>query len=574
MRRVRSLFALAVGLWLTCPSTTYAQNCIVPPSGLAHWWRGEGNGFDAISIQDGVLIGGVQFGAGKIGTGFSFTGSGDDYIALPQNLFPMPDSESGNSPFSFEVWFQSTVGGGILGQQDLPPFNSTLGGYVPAVYVGTNGLLYAQMFWGTETQIVSTNQVSDGQFHHLVITYDGNLETVYLDSAILGTNSFVQQGYAPVYYYELGTAYTGGWDGAPGGWFPFTGTIDEPSLYVRALAAADVAALFQSGSAGKCAPPGAGLVLRHRYNFNAPPSSLVVTDSIRGANGILVYTSPDPPYTNGVSDGSDFTSNGSLQLNGSSGCVSLPPRLVSSLSNFTIEAWVTWNGPGTSVWQRVFDFGISDRGTNANGIGTNYVIFTTARGGSELPGFEETTVNPFGNAVDPQALVLNGPGPMPIGQEVYIAIVYDPLGNSSRLYLNGALVSSASNVVNATSRFMDYTDWLGRSQWQRDPLFNGSFNEFRIWEGVLSDQDIASHYAVGPDQQFVTSRPVMNITRTAGNVILSWPAEGTEAFQLQSTPALSIPVWSALTNGITATNGTYTVTLPATSAPAFYRLKQ
>jgi hypothetical protein len=546
----------------------------VPPSGLAHWWRGEGNGFDTISIQDGVLIGGVQFGAGKVGTGFSFSGSGDDYIALPQNLFPMPNSGSGTDPFSFEAWFQTTVGGAILGQQDLPPFNSTLGGYVPAIYIGTNGLLYAQMFWGTETQIVTTNLVNDGQFHHVVVTYDGSLETVYLDATVIGTNAFVQQGYAPVYYYELGTAYTGGWDGAPGGWFPFTGIIDEASLYVRALSAADVTALFESASAGKCAPPNAGLVLRHRYNFDGPPSSLVVTDSIRGANGILVYTSPDPPYTNGVSDGSAFTGNGTLQLNGTSGCVSLPPRLVSSLSNFTIEAWVTWNGPGTSVWQRVFDFGISDKGTNANGIGTNYVIFTTARGGDELPGFEETTVNPFGNVVDPQAVVLTGPGPMTIGEEVYIAIAYDPLSSLSKLYFNGVLAGSSTNIVNATSLFMDYSDWLGRSQWQRDPLFNGTYNEFRIWQGILSDQDITSHYAAGPDQQFVTSRPVMNITRAGASLVLSWPAEGTEAFQLQSTTNLLVPAWAPVASDVTLTNGSYRVMLPSAGEPAFYRLKQ
>src|SRR3954471_2325534 len=130
MRTGRALITVAVWLWVAsglgyrggtwlAGFCAYGQNCVVPPSGLAHWWRGEGNGFDTISVQDGFLIGGVQFGAGEAGTGFSFSGSGDDYIALPQNLFPMPDSGSGAIMFSFEVWFQTTVGGGILGQQDL-----------------------------------------------------------------------------------------------------------------------------------------------------------------------------------------------------------------------------------------------------------------------------------------------------------------------------------------------------------------------------------------------------------------------------------------------------------------------
>lgn len=573
MRNLLRWMALAACGWVAASLPVQAQNCLPPPAGLVHWWRGEGNGFDSISIQDAVLIGGVQFAPGEVGTGFSFSGSGDDYIALPQNIFPAPVSDTGTTPFSFEVWFQTTVGGGILGQQDLVPFNSTLGGYVPALYVGTNGLLYAQMFWGTGAQLVSTNLVNDGQFHHALVTYDGAVENLYLDGVLIGATPFVQQGYSSNYYYELGTAYTGGWDGAPGEWFPFTGVIDEASLYDRALSPAEAVALFKAGSAGKCAPPGAGLVLRHRYSFDGSPSSLVVTDSVRGANGLLVYGSPGPPYTNGTPDGSAFTGTGTLQLNGSSGCVSLPPRLLSSLSNFTVEAWVTWNGPGTSTWQRVFDFGISDRGTNANGIGTNYVIFTPAQGGSGLPGFEETTVNPFGTVVDPLALVLTGPNPMPIGQEVYVAITYDPLGSSTRMYLNGALVSSSSNTVNATSHFTDYTDWLGRSQWDRDPFFNGSFDEFRVWQGVLTDQDIGSHYAAGPNEQFVSTRPLINIAPGGAGVVLAWPADGTAGFQLQSSSSLLVPAWVTVTNAVTMSNGIYSVALPD-SAAAFYRLKQ
>ena len=574
MKTSRSWIAIAGSFWIASGILLQAQNCTSPPSGLAHWWRGEGNGFDTISIDDAVLIGGVQFAPGKVGTGFSFSGSGDDFIALPANIFPMPVSGEGNAPFSFELWFQTTNGGVILGQQDLPPFESDLGGYVPAIYVGTNGLLYVQLFWTTAPQFTSTNLVNDAMFHHLVVTYDGALEKLYFDGTVIGTTPLTQEGYSPTYYYEMGTVYTGGWDGTTGDWFPFTGIIDEPSLYTRALTASEVTSLFNSGSAGKCAPPGAGLVLRHRYSFDEPASSRVVTDSIRGANGLLVYGSPGPPYTNGIPDGSGFSGEGTLQLNGSNGCVSLPPRLLSSVSNFTVEAWVTWNGPDTNVWQRVFDFGISDRGTNANGIGTNYVIFTTARGGTGLPGFEETTVNPFGTAVDPEALVLTGAAPLPIGQEVYIAISYDPLTNSTRLYLDGVLVASSSNVINATSRFMDYTDWLGRSQWDRDPFFSGSFNEFRIWQGVLSEQDIASHFAAGPDQQFVISRPLLNIAHTGNSILLSWPADGTAGFQLQRTQNLSAPSWAAVTTSVTLSNGHYSALLPASGTSAFYRLAQ
>jgi hypothetical protein len=90
MIKIRSWFAFFVSFWIGLSNLTYAQNCIAPPAGLAHWWRAEGNGFDTVSVQDAVLLGGVQFTSGKVGTAFLLSGSGDDYIALPQNLFPRP----------------------------------------------------------------------------------------------------------------------------------------------------------------------------------------------------------------------------------------------------------------------------------------------------------------------------------------------------------------------------------------------------------------------------------------------------------------------------------------------------
>src|SRR5690349_2444585 len=107
MGMLRSLIALAGTFWIVSAVCAHAQSCTLPPPGLTHWWRGEGNGFDTVSVQDAVLIGGVQFAAGEVGTGFLFSGSGDDYIALPQDIFPMPTTGEGAAPFSFEVWFQT-----------------------------------------------------------------------------------------------------------------------------------------------------------------------------------------------------------------------------------------------------------------------------------------------------------------------------------------------------------------------------------------------------------------------------------------------------------------------------------
>src|SRR5262249_48079348 len=158
----------------------------------------------------------------------------------------------------------------ILGQQDQIPFVPGMHGYVPALYVATNGLLYAQMFWGTGSQLVSTTPVNNGNFHHAVMTYDGANEFLYVDGALIGGRGMTQQAYATNYYYQLGTAYTDGWLDAPGGWYPFHGVVDEATLYNRALSSGEVAALFNAGAAGKCNAASFAGPLRHRYSFNEP----------------------------------------------------------------------------------------------------------------------------------------------------------------------------------------------------------------------------------------------------------------------------------------------------------------
>lgn len=540
---------------------------------MISWWRGEGNGLDNEGANHGTVMGGGGFGPGKVGRGFVFSGSGDDYLNLRPNLFPMPGSGTGGGPFSFELWFKTAAGGVILGQQDQRPFEPPAAGNVPSIYVGTNGHLYALMFWGAAAPLESSNSVADGVFHHVAVTYDGVTEVLYLDGAAIGSTTFAQEAYAGFYFYQLGTGWTDGWPATPGGWWPFAGIVDEVSLYARALTASEVQLLFQADSIGKCGPP-PGPALVHRYSFNESPGSRTALDSVSGSDGDLLFASLDPPYTNGIPDGSDFTGAGRLTLRGTNAYVGLPARLISWFSNVTIEAWVTWNGPSTSVWQRVWDFGYNDRGTNQFGSGTNYVIYSPSRGGTELPGFEETTVNPFGTNVDPNAVVLTAPAKMPIGQLTYIAVTYDPLTNSCKLYLNGILVSSASKSLNQMLSFTDYNNSLGRSQWTRDPFYNGEYEEFRIWDGILSEQEIVAHYAAGPDQEFARVRPYLFMTRVGNEMTLWWYTNHAADFKLQTSASFDAPAWTNVVESPVATNGVFQLTVPLTGAASFYRLKR
>jgi|GEM_PF-2623348 len=226
-------------------------SCATLPNGILSWWRAENNANDTSGTNHGVMQLSAAFAPGWVGQAFSFDGT-HGYVKLPDNFFPFPASGTGQAPFTFEVWFKTTSGGVILGQQVVDPYNNT-GGYVPGLYVGIDGQLYAELFWkGDHNALVSGATVNDGFFHHVAVVYDGTNQTLYLDGALSGSQSHTQSGYSTSYKYQLGTGNTAGWPGGNGGWYDFTGLIDEPTLYNRALSAAEIQALVNAADQGKC----------------------------------------------------------------------------------------------------------------------------------------------------------------------------------------------------------------------------------------------------------------------------------------------------------------------------------
>jgi len=58
-------------------------NCVPAPSGLVAWWAAEGNDSDRAGSNEGVLLGGVGFQPGKVGSGFSFQPMGRERSSSP-----------------------------------------------------------------------------------------------------------------------------------------------------------------------------------------------------------------------------------------------------------------------------------------------------------------------------------------------------------------------------------------------------------------------------------------------------------------------------------------------------------
>ncbi len=193
--------------------------CVVTPPNLTAWWEAENNFNDVTGAYNATAGGDVSFAPGLVGNAFSFDGTQSPFVSIPAGVFP---PQPGNGAFSFETWFQTSGGNGgvILGQQSSVPYAASPAGWTPAIYVGTDGNLYVEMFDnGGVNQSVGPAPVNDNQWHHVAVTYDGSSEVVYLDGANIGqTPSYTQVLNGSPLSYQLGTGYTNTWLAGNGGW--------------------------------------------------------------------------------------------------------------------------------------------------------------------------------------------------------------------------------------------------------------------------------------------------------------------------------------------------------------------
>ena len=194
--------------------------------------------------------------------------------------------------------------------------------------------------------------------------------------------------------------------------------------------------------------------------------------------------------------------NGSLILgndgtqasqNGDGDYVDLPNGIISDLGvNATFETWTTWNGPEGSYWQRIFDFGASN-GLEDESVasGDATYIFTTPRGGD---GALRT-----GYRLGPTAeeRVVDDTSVMAIGEEQHIAVVWNGEEGLISMYVEGQMVREGE-LHFSLEDFDDVNNWLGRSQWP-DAMYAGSYNEFRIYDYPLTENQLYGNYLAGPE---------------------------------------------------------------------------
>jgi hypothetical protein len=250
--------------------------------------------------------------------------------------------------------------------------------------------------------------------------------------------------------------------------------------YFYAVAALDTTDNQSALSSAVSAAAGPDRVAYYKMEGNAADSS---------GNGNDAASSGDPAYCPGHI-------GQAVDLNGVDNLIALPANIAVS-NAITVSAWINWDGG--SAWQRIFDFG----------NGTSQYLFLTPSNGSVM----RFAVK---NGGSEQTLSASPPA---VGQWVHVAIALN--GSVGTLYVNGSPKATHSSMTIRPSDFNPSQNYIGKSQFSADPLFDGRIDDFRIYNYALSSSEIAAVYAAS----LLPPPPHFDGTAvSASRIDLSWDA--------------------------------------------------
>jgi hypothetical protein len=139
---------------------------------------------------------------------------------------------------TLSLWFKTTADGPLISYQnaaypDLPTE------YIPILYVGTDGKLRAQLWYGGIGPMTTPVVVNDGQWHHAAFSFDSVKQSLYLDGIFISSMDVPFDHFSMSNTY-LGYAYMVDWPSAPQGHFFFNGQIDDIRLWNAIRSEADI----------------------------------------------------------------------------------------------------------------------------------------------------------------------------------------------------------------------------------------------------------------------------------------------------------------------------------------------
>jgi len=294
--------------------------------------------------------------------------------------------------------------------------------------------------------------------------------------------------------------------------------------------------------------------LVHRYQFNDANGSTTVADSVGGPawNGIVMSAG-----TNAVPFAGAFTNSVLYLSTANTNFIQLPAGILSNYTVVTVEAWASFQA---SLPANCFFFAFGD--TDTNGAGYRYAFCQPRTGAISI-----TRSDPGWNPDQPAG----SGGNWSAQTNLHIVAVFDPPAGYEALYTNGVLAAANTAINVQFSEITNVLNLIGRSLYTGDSYYSFNIDEFRIYSGALSPDEVRAAQASGPNQVLTTNASI-NAVMVGGNLTLSWPVSAA-GFVLQSRTNLVSGSWQMVPSPAAQIVGSqWQITVPNSGGNMFYRL--
>lgn len=448
--------------------------CTSVPPALAAWWPlDEAAGptaMDYLARLDGRHANQPTPVEGVAGRALSFDGV-NDYLEIAN----APDLNFGTGDFSFVSWIRTTATGTNV-VLDKRQETGSLGYHV---YL-SNGLPGIQLGDGRLRSWSGTQRINDGQWHHVAVTVDRDRSDgirFYVDGRPAGVadptpgrGSITSTAPLRFALRTLTTFNT-----------PWRGALDEPALFSRALSAAEVQRISDTGAAGICKCIGDRRALEAWWPLDET-DFMPVTSAIDVVR-LSVATMVNGPATvpgvaggafsfDGIDDYAEVASTDGLNL---------------GTDDFSLVAWIrTTQATGT---QSVLD-------KRAGAVGYHLFI-SNGRPGLQLA---DGAFANFGSARS-----------IADGNWHLVAVTVDrDRADGIRFYVDGQWVAPAADPT-ARRRSLSNRSVLrmAKRTLTNDGLWRGALDEVAIHRRVLTASEVAALYRARQLGMCATSRPLV-----------------------------------------------------------------
>ncbi|HEU5132245.1 MAG TPA: PKD domain-containing protein, partial [Pyrinomonadaceae bacterium] len=344
--------------------------CITPPNGLVSWWPGDGNYEELVSANNGNPPTGATFVPGMVAQSFSFSGSST-------SGFTVPDARSLQltKAISIAAW---------VNPSNLSCTNVDNSGYCAIVakdnriqrnwglWMKPDGGLHLSYVNGTNIFLESPASLVVGQYSFVtgIIDPANGVMQIYVNGVLKASRQTTTPMLANTLPVTIGTS-TGG--------FNFRGQIDEVNLFNRALAPAEMLAIFNAKSGGMCkdqvnhppvvnAGPDRTITVRDTANLQGTAtddgrpagSTLAISWSIVSGPGTVTFENPQQASTTATfslpgtyvlrltANDSDLISDDDVVVTVNPSAGNQPPTVSAGASQtIQIEQSATLNGTAT-----------------------------------------------------------------------------------------------------------------------------------------------------------------------------------------------------------------------------------